>query len=167
MRKKLQMPKAIESWEQLDSVLETIGAKTRSLEKIEHTMQERIDKAKTDAAMAAQPLKDEVKELEAALMIFLEDRKNEFETKKTRELNFGSVGYRKSTKVVLPRGESKMQELINKLKALGMQDCIVAKQEKVDKEALKAYSEEDIKEAGAWLDVQDKPWYEVKREEVK
>lgn len=167
MRKKLQMPKSINTWEEMDNVLETIGAKTRALEKIEHTMQEHIDKAKTDAALAAQPLKDEVKEMESALMVFLEDRKNEFETKKTRELNFGSVGYRKSTKLVLPRGESKMQELIDKLKSLGMYDCIVTKQEKVDKDALKAYSEEDIKEAGAWLDVQDKPWYEVKRDEVK
>lgn len=166
-RKNVEIIKVYENWEEVDHALMEAAVALREIEKIEHEMETAIEKAKQMAAQKAQKHKDRLKEIEQGLVLFAEDNRNEFAEKKTKELNFGNIGYRKSTKLVLPRGKAKLEEIIAKIKERGMWDCIVEREEKIDKDVLKSYGEEEIKAVGAWLDVQDKFWYEPKREEVK
>lgn len=166
-RKNVEIIKVYENWAEVDHALMEAAVALREIEKIEHEMETAIEKAKQMAAQKAQKHKDRLKEIEQGLVLFAEDNRNEFAEKKTKELNFGNIGYRKSTKLVLPRGKAKLEEIIAKIKERGMWDCIIEKEEKIDKDVLKSYSEEEIKAVGAWLDVQDKFWYEPKREEVK
>uniref|UniRef100_UPI003D08A498 host-nuclease inhibitor Gam family protein n=1 Tax=Caloranaerobacter sp. DY30410 TaxID=3238305 RepID=UPI003D08A498 len=81
---------------------------------------------------------------------------------KTKVLNFGRTGFRKSTKIVL----RKVENVIKNLKALNMLDCIKVK-ESVNKEVLKKYSDEEIARVGAIKKVEDVFWYEVDREQLQ
>ena len=81
---------------------------------------------------------------------------------KSKEMTFGQVGFRMSTRVILPK---KVERVIAKLKKLGMGDCIITK-ETVDKDILKTYAETTILEVGGTLKKTDAFWYETKQEKV-
>ena len=81
---------------------------------------------------------------------------------KTKEMPFGRVGFRLSTKLVLPKV---VETVINSLKKYGMADCVVVK-ETVNKEILKTYDEATILAVGASLKKEDTFWYETKQEKI-
>lgn len=165
-RMKVEAPRPFESWEQADEALRQIGDAQRAIEAEEHRMQEAIDQAKEAAAAASLPYQELIRSLEPRLSAFAETNRDQMGARKSRELNYGSLGFRKSTRVTLPRGAAKIAEIIARLKGRGMNDCIVTPPAKIDKDALKKYPANDIVEVGAGLDVQDIFWYEVKREEL-
>lgn len=165
-RKKVEAPKPFESWEQADEALRQIGEAQRAIEAEEHKMQETIDLAKEAAAAASLPYRELIRGLEPRLNAFCDLNREQMGARKSKELNYGILGYRKSTRVVLPRGAAKIAAIVAKLRSLGMSDCIVTPPPKIDKEALKKYPPNDIVAVGANLDVQDTFWYEVKREEI-
>ena len=63
-------------------------------------------------------------------------------------LTFGEVGFRLSTSISLPRAKEKLDEIIRRLKARQMLDCIVT-EEKVSKEALRKYGADTVEAVGA------------------
>lgn len=156
----------LKSWEEVDASLKQIGEWQRGISKIEGKMNEQIDKAKAKAEEEAKPLKDSIKGLEVQIKEFVEDNRDDLGNKKTKELNFGKTGYRKSTKVSIPKAAGKVLEIIKRLKNLGMTDCVVQPPEKIDKEALKKYPANDIVKVGAGLKVDDVFWYEVDEEQL-
>lgn len=163
-RVKVEGPKAYATWEEADEALRQIGEAQRAIEAEEHKMQEQIDLAKERAAAASQPYQALIGDLEQRLAVFAEVNRDDLGVRKSRELNYGMLGYRKSTKVVLPRGAAKVLEIIKKLRDRGMGDCVITPAERVDKDALKKYPPNDIVDIGASLEVKDAFWYEVKRE---
>jgi phage host-nuclease inhibitor protein Gam len=165
-RQKIEAPRPFASWEEADEALRQIGEAQRAIEAAEHTMQEAIDLAKEAAAAASLPYRELIRSLEPRLNVFCDLRREDMGARKSIELNYGVLGYRKSTKVVLPRGAAKVAEIINKLRGRGMTDCIITPAARIDKDALKKYPPNDIIDVGASLDVQDTFWYEVKREEL-
>lgn len=164
-RKKVEGPKPFDNWEEADEALRQIGEAQRAIEAAEHRMQEKIDAAKETAGIESLPHRTAISELEQRLDAFADTKREEFAKVKTREMNFGSVGYRKSTKLTLPRG-GKLAELMRKLQARHMGDCIITPPAKVDKEALKKYPPSEILAVGAGLEITDNFWYECKREEI-
>lgn len=165
-RVKVEAPKPYATWDEADEALRQIGEAQRAIEAEEHRMQEEIDLAKEKAAAASLPYRTLIGDLEQRLAAFAELNREGLGSRKSREMNYGMLGYRKSTKVVLPRGAAKVLEIIKKLRARGMGDCIITPAEKIDKDALKKYPPNDIVDIGASLDVQDAFWYEVKREAI-
>ena len=79
---------------------------------------------------------------------------------KSKTLTFGEVSFRLSTVVSLPRPKEKIEEIIRRLKARKMTDCIVV-EEKVSKEALKKYGEDTVLAVGAGWKQKDVFGYEV------
>lgn len=165
-RMKVSPPKPFNSWEESDEALRQIGEAQRAIEAEENRMQEKIDLAKEEAAAASLPYRELIRSLEPRLHAFCDLNREAMGTRKSKELNYGFLGYRKSTKVVLPRGAAKVAEIIKKLRGRGMTDCIITPAERIDKDALKKYPPNDIVDVGASLDVTDTFWYEVKREEI-
>lgn len=165
-RKRVDAPVGLESWDAADEALREIGSAQRAIEKAEHRMQNAIDEAKEAAAAESAPYRERIAELESRLSVFAEVHRDELGNRKSRELNYGTLGYRKSTRLILPRAAAKMAELIKKLRSSGMGDCIIRPAERIDKEALKKYPPNDIIAVGAGLDVQDTFWYEVDREKI-
>ena len=154
----------LKSWDEVDGALKQIGECQRSICSIEGKMNDKINQVKQKAEDEAKEYKEKIKGLEAQVKEFVEDNRDDLGNKKTKELNFGKLGYRKSTKISLPKAATKVAEIIKKLKSFGMTDCVVAPPEKIDKDALKKYPANDIIKVGAGLKVDDVFWYEANEE---
>lgn len=105
-------------------------------------------------------LKEEIKKLEAIIKEYVTENKGDLKGK-SRELTFGRVGFRFSTKVSIPKNVEKLIKLLRKNE---MDDCIIVK-ETVNKDVLRTYDEKDIIKVGASLKKEDTFWYETRKEE--
>ena len=156
-----------ESWDDVNQALGTIGDNQRMVESFEAEMQEKIDAAKAEAEAKSRLYLDGIKRLEIQIRAFAEAHRDDMDGKKTKTLNFGSVGFRKSTKITLPKAPGKLAEIVKQLIAKGMSDCVKQTPPKIDKDALRKYPTADIVGAGAGIKVDDVFWYEPDRERLE
>ncbi|MEF2968335.1 host-nuclease inhibitor Gam family protein [Paenibacillus sp. M1] len=165
---RVRMPDApaLKSWDDVDLTLKEIGECQLAVERIEAEMNAKISDIKLSAEMEAKPHKERIKLLELQMKEFIDENRDDLGNRKTKEINFGRAGYRKSTKIGLPRAAAKLAEVIRRIKEFGMTDCIVQPPEKIDKDNLKKYPESDILKVGATLTIDDIFWYEVDREKL-
>ncbi len=164
-RKRLE-GQPLQSWNDVSEALAAIGKVDRQIELQEITMQQEIDAAKGKAAKAAAPLLTEKTRLETQIMLYADAQREELGDKKSKTLYFGTVGYRKSTKVILPRQPEKLAEIVIRLRARGMDSCIISKPDAVNKDELRKYDAQTIGAVGAKVDVKDAFWYEVDRDHL-
>ncbi len=160
-RKRMEEP-ALKSWEEVDSMLKQIREAEIALTDISTTAEKLILDIKQQAEEDAQQYKDKIKQYELQVKEFTTVHRDEMLPAKSKEMTFGQVGFRMSTKVILPK---KVERVIAKLKKLGMGDCIITK-ETVDKDILKTYDEKTILEVGGTLKKSDAFWYETKQEKI-
>lgn len=161
MRKKVRSAIALTSWNDADDALRQIGENQRDLAAIESVMNEQIALAKANAEAKGRPIKEQTAMLEQALREFATLHRADMGKAKSRVLTFGRIGFRQSTKLVLPRGAEKLRAIMDALIQRGMLECITHPEPKIDKDALKKYSAEEIAEVGAKLDVEDVFGYDV------
>ena len=147
-RKRVIEPPSIKSWEDADDALRQIAEATLALGDIESEMNKQIVGAKKVAEEQSKPFKDRVARLERDLKDFVTEHRADMGKVKTKALTFGEVSFRLSTSISLPRAKEKLEEIVRKLKARQMTDCIVVKEE-VSKEALKKYGEDTVNAVGA------------------
>ena len=166
-KKVLDEAPAFESWDEVNQALADIGNNQRVVEGFEAEMQEKIDAAKAEAEAKSRPFLEETKRLERQIRDFAESNRDDMDGKKTKTLNFGSVGFRKSTKITLPKAPGKLAEIVKQLVAKGMSDCVKRSEPKIDKDALRKYPPSDIVAAGAGIKVEDVFWYEPDREKLE
>ncbi|WP_032122024.1 host-nuclease inhibitor Gam family protein [Clostridium amazonitimonense] len=160
-RRKIKDEHLLKTWEEVDLTLKEIAEYEMEIEKIQADMNQNIHDVKLDAEMKAKPLQDKIEMLGLYVKDFVEENKAELNGK-TKTLNFGKTGFRLSTKLVIRKAES----ILENLKRFKMQDCINTK-ETINKDVLKKYSEEDIIKVGASLKKEDVFWYETEREELQ
>ena len=165
-RKRVEPVPALGSWDAVNLALAEIGEHQRVVETVAATMQETIDDVKLAADMEAAPHQKRIAELEGQIKQFVDVHAGDLGNKRSKALTFGTVGYRKSTRVVLPRAAAKIKEIITQLHARGMSDCVIEPQPRVDKDALKKYPPSDIIAVGAKLATVDAFWYEYDRERL-
>lgn len=151
----------LNSFDEVDGCLAEIGSLDRELGLLEHAQNESIDTLKASTKAACAPLLERKAALEAAIKEFCEANRAEFAKAKTRQLTFGAVGFRLSTKVIVKR----VADTLQALKDLGLPQCIRVKEE-LDKEAMKTLPVETLAQVGAALKQEDAFGYEVKREEL-
>ena len=159
-RKKLNMI-TLHSWQECDAALRSIGESLRDIAAIENVMNEQIASAKAAATDKAAPLKEQVAELELALRDYAQTHRDDMDGRKSKLLTFGSVGFRRSTRISLPSAKEKVAAIVARLRAKDMADCVVQPEPRVDKDALKKYGAEQIAEVGATLIVEDVFGYDV------
>ncbi len=157
-RIKIKATPVFKSWEEVDKALREIGEKQLALAEIEGDMNQQINGIKQIAAAEAKPHQDRIDKLSKDIEAFVAEHRAELGGK-TKMLNFGSTGYRLSTKVILPKAKEKLDEIIGNLRARKMTNCIVVK-ETVDKEALKKYGEETVLRVGGKIKKEDTFWLE-------
>lgn len=157
-RKRMEEP-TIKSWEETDEVMKKLLECQLEVEKIEADMNKQIAEVKKKCEDLARPYKDNIKKNELLLKEFVTVHKAELDGK-SRRLNFGTVGFRMSTKVVLPK---MVEAVLENLKKFGMYDCINTK-ETVNKDILKTYAPDVILNVGGTLKTEDTFWYEPKRD---
>ena len=159
-RKRVIEPPSIKSWEDANEALRQIAEATIALADIEGEMNKQILGAKKAAEEQSKPFKDRVAKLERELKDFVTENRSDMGKAKSKALTFGEVSFRLSTSISLPRAKEKLEEIIRRLKARQMTDCIVVKEE-VSKEALKKYGEDTVNAVGATWKQKDVFGYEV------
>ena len=159
-RVKPQGVTVVTSLQDVDQVLLQIAQLRLQLKRIDADAAEEINKIKEQAHRQAEPIKARIAALESSITVFAEMNKPQlFDKKKSIELNFGIIGYRKSTKIRVKK------TTLEKLKALGLQDAIIVK-ESPNKEVLATYPDDTLKKVDAKRVVDENFWYEVKEEAI-
>ena len=160
------IPLTLKSLEDVDNALGWIAARKRQIAAIEAKMNDAIDKAKAAALEEAEPHKQEIATLEAALVKYAEYNKAElFARRKSLELAFGVIGYRASTKLKL-LAKHTWERVLQSLRDNGLHDCIRVKEE-VDKEAMKGLTPEHLKDLGCKVVQEDVFFYELSEQELQ
>lgn len=159
-RKRVIEPPSIKTWEDADDALRQIAEATLALGDIESEMNKQIVGAKKVAEEQSKPYKDRVARLEHDLKDFVTEHRADMGKVKTKALTFGEVSFRLSTAISLPRAKDKIEEIVRRLKARKMTDCIVTKEE-ISKDALKKYGKDAVNAVGATWKETDVFGYEI------
>jgi phage host-nuclease inhibitor protein Gam len=164
-RKRIENKPSIKSWEEVNEALKEIAEGEILIEDIEGEMNRQINGIKKSSQLEAKPHQDRIDKLGKDIKEFVTEHRDEIEGK-TKVLNFGKTGFRLSTTISIPRAKEKVAAIIKSLKIRKMTDCIKV-EEKINKEVLKKYSEDEIIKVGAKLRKQDVFWYETAREKIR
>lgn len=151
----------LNSWDEVDTCLAEIAAADRELCLIEGAANENIEQIRKAIKETSQPVLDKKTALELAIKEYCEANRAEFIKTKTRQLTFGEVGFRLSTKIMVRR----IAETLQALKDLGLGQCIRIKEEP-DKEAMKALTDETLAEVGAGRKVENTFGYTLNLERI-
>ena len=157
-RKRVTEPQ-LKSWEEVDACLKVMGDAENQISVITAEMNAAIAEAKKAAEEKAAQYKETIKQNEGKIKEFTTIRKEELKGK-SRQLTFGTVGFRQSTKLLLPQDTG---EVILRLRENGMADCINVK-ETINKDTVKSYPEEEILKIGGYLQRSDSFWYETDKD---
>lgn len=151
----------IDNLDQADQALYEVAQFRARIKAAEAAAEERINAVRRAAAETAAPQLARIQELERAILTFAETHRNTVFTKgrKSVELQFGSLGYRKSTKI------SVKKSTLDKLKELGFEDGI-RRTEAVNKEAMQEWPDDRLALVDARRQAADTFWYEVKELEI-
>ena len=156
----------IKNLEEADATLAKIAELNRHINLTQNVLNEDIDRLKLQAAEEARPYEQEKEELEQALTRFVEYHRQElFTSRRSRVLNFGVIGIRKSTKLVVA-GKGGFKRVLEVLQELDLGQYIRNKPE-VDKEALSGAAPETHKQIGVKLQEKDVFYYELVQHELE
>lgn len=148
-----------------DAALAEIAALKRSTADIETNMNDEIDKIKIEAEAQAAPLQTRLAALENGLLAYAEFKKDElFKDKRSKELDFGSLGYRKSREVK-PKPKNTWKMILGRLKELKFKQAIRIK-ESINKDELHQWPDERLDLIGARRVKKDTFWYEIDEQKI-
>lgn len=160
MRKRVT-EQVLQSWDEVNEALKNIGRADNAIAAIEARMNEQIAQVKAEAKVQAKEYEESRKLQEMLIQQFVTANKSELKGK-SHKLAFGEVGFRLSTKLVLPK---EVKPVIEALRSNGMMDCL-NQAVTVNKEVLKTYAEEQILKVGGSLQKADTFWYKVDKESI-
>lgn len=165
MKPKQQLP-TLSSWDEVDLALKSIGALQREVTAIESTMNEEIDAAKLKAKEASDPHLAKVAAISRQVQDFAEAHRDDLVNKKTKPLIFGVIGWRKSTKVKLPKDKTRLADIIDLLHRVGWHDCVTQADPTINKEALRLHDFAEVKKLGIDVSIEDVFWLEPARDDL-
>ena len=148
-RKKLHREPVLKDWAEVNDALRSIHEYEHALTEMGVDMSRRIDAVKAEYTKSAEPLQKRVKQLETDVQEYVEAHREDM-AGKSRQLTFGRVGFRQSTRLILA----------NALLAMGRRELVKTEQ-KLDKEALKQQPEEVLEAVGAYLKTTDEFFYDT------
>lgn len=158
----------LQDWAGADEVLRGIGGLERRIEGAEAKLQATIAKAKAAAAAEVKQLQTQIKLASLRLQAFCQEHQEDLGGKKSKTINFGVVGFQYSTKIILPRKKELAAAVVEKLKSLGLTQCIKIKEtplkeeiKKLDEQALAQLTGVGVKKEG-----KNTFWYKVNREKI-
>lgn len=160
-RRKVTAAPVLPDWAAVDGALRDIRECEHALTELGVDRDRRIDNIKEEYSKMALPLQNRIKKLEADVKAYADAHRAEL-TGKSRTLNFGTVGYRISSRLILPA--SKAAEAIATLKALGRKEFIKTT-ETLDRAALLRQPVELLNQIGAYIQQRDEFYYDVSGEE--
>lgn len=168
-RKRVKHESSIQSWEDVNEALRQIAEATIAQNEIESDLQKQILGAKKIAEEQSKPYKDRITALEREVEDFAVEHRSDLGKLKSMVLTFGTIAFRQTTSISLPKAKEKVADIIRQLKNRQMLDCIVV-EEKISKEALKKYGADTVHAVGASWKQKDEFGYDLdlaKLEQIK
>ena len=136
----------IDSWEYVDGYVRNIGDLVMKITDAEHAAKDKIDEARVELAGEVKPLAEKINRYTRSIEAFAVTHKADFKNKRSRQLNFGVLGWRKSTSVSIKKNTL---ELIKKVFSRAKAKACIRVKETVDKDALAKFTDEQLVEVGA------------------
>lgn len=159
-RVKPQNIQPIRTIEEANEALREIGELKRIAADIENRMNDDIAQIKANAAEEAAPHNTRRTSLENGLLAFAELKKGEiFGSKRSVKLDYGELGYRKSTELGTVKGTI-WKVVLGKLKELAFKEAIRIKEEP-DKEIMSQWPPERLALVGCERKEKDTFWFEL------
>ncbi|MBF8271580.1 MAG: putative host-nuclease inhibitor protein Gam [Magnetococcales bacterium] len=156
----------IQNLEHANTVLAEIGGLQRQIDAAEMEANCAIDKIKEGALEITAPSRDRIKALSEALATFGASQKSEhFTEKRTIELVFGFIGFRKSNEIKAAAGK-KLADVLEALKVHRILEAVKVT-EKINKDAMRDWTDERLALVYAVREEKDTFWYEIKAEAVQ
>lgn len=162
-RVRMEDKEKIQNWEEADLVMKELTELELQQEIYENEMNQKISDIKLEYADKAEPDQKRMKELAKDLKKFVEFHRGDIKGK-SRQLNFGKVGYRKSTRITIPK--KVMKTIVKLLERRGMDDCVNITKT-VNRDMLKKYPDNAIQSLGCVKKEVDVFFYETDREKIK
>lgn len=157
---------SIATLDDADATLARIAALKSAIDLEELALKEGVDALKARCAAACEPHRAAMRDLERALMTFALARKGElFSGPKSRNLLFGSLGFRASSSLK-PVPRMTWERVLGVLKEKGMASCIRLREE-VDREALRRLDAATLAGVGCRLIQEDAFFYELNDIEIE
>lgn len=145
----------IKSFTDVDLALKRVAELSVGVEKINGEVTLECNRIKEARKAEVDRLENEKKYIEQVITSFCEENKAEFAKKRSKEFTFGTIGYRLSKSVSIPRVKAKVEALLKSIKAFGFgSECIIY-EEKVNKDALVELADEDLVKLGLVRKVKD------------
>lgn len=160
-RRKVTAAPVLPDWAAVDGALRDIRECEHALTELGVDRDRRIDSVKEEYSKMALPLQNRIKKLEGDVKAYVDTHRAEM-TGKSRTLNFGTVGYRISSKLILPA--SKAADAIAALKAMERRE-FVRTTETLDRAALLHQPAEFLEQIGAYIRQSDEFYYDVSSDE--
>lgn len=113
-----------------------------------------------------QELNNEANFIKQEIENFCEANKASFADKRSKELVFGTIGYRVSKSVSLPRNKERIVSLCESIKKFGLKECL-SYEEKPNKEALVELDDSSLVKLGLKRVVKDNFRIEPKLESLQ
>ncbi|PKN07601.1 MAG: hypothetical protein CVU73_12720 [Deltaproteobacteria bacterium HGW-Deltaproteobacteria-8] len=159
-------PLIINDLAQADEALRQLAEIAREQAAIESGLNEQIDSLKAAAKLQQEPLVAARKRLEDALGTFGLTRKDELfsERKRSVELNFGVIGFRKATSL-RTLAKTTWAMVLKRIQDLGFTEGLRTKVE-VDKDALRGWPDNRLETIGVRREAADEFYLELKQEEI-
>lgn len=144
----------LKSFEDVDMNLKRLCEIEVAIAHIEGEVTLACNKIKEEYKPQVESLNNEANFIRAEIECFCESHKADFADKRSKELVFGTIGYRLSKSVNVPRVKSKVESLIAAIKSFGLRDCLIY-EEKPNKEALSELDEGSLVKLGLKRVVKD------------
>ena len=148
-----------------NEALARIADLKRRLAKLDSDLNADIDRLKADAEAKAAPLQTLMASIEGGLLAFAEFNKDTlFEKKRSKELDFGVLGYRRS-KELKPQPKITWKMVLGKLKDLGLAAGIRIRED-VNKDELRQWPDERLALVGVRRVDKDSFYYEIDEQKI-
>jgi len=142
----------ITGWGQADDLVREIGKLQRRIEDAQNYATAEIEKIKAGLAKEVKTSQEQIKKILASLEVFAGQHKAEFGGQKTWKLNFGTLGWRKSTITIVGK---KTLEFIKQFLSSNLQKELIRTREFINKEAVGKLTEEQLAEIEARREEKD------------
>ena len=150
------------NWEEVNLAVRRMGEIDIQVTKLEGEMTLKVNEIKSKYDAKSQGLLAERKNIEKDITLFTDTCKDEFTKTRHKELTFGKVAYKVTSKILIKSKDA----CLSALKALNMGDYIRIKEEP-DKEAMVNLDQVTLAKVGASIKVEDKLRIEPNLETLK
>lgn len=142
----------IENWGQADAMLREVGDNQLLIQESQANAKAEIDECKADLASDVNPRLELIDQLTRSLEAFATSHEADFKKARSRKLNFGTLGWRKSTAIKIKKTTL---ELIKEFFTPSKKKACIRIKETVDKEALGKLTDDELAEVKARRQVRD------------